>query len=86
LVLILFCPSSGEFKVFFSVKSWKSEIPASNFGTTYYLISVHMELYHLVQKKGKMDTSSNNSSEGGAMETTARTAQLRFVWIKFQVQ
>ncbi len=43
---------------------------------TNYLISVHMQLYHLVQKKGKMDTSSNNSSEGGAMETTRKNSTI----------
>jgi hypothetical protein len=34
-----------------------------------------MELY-LVQKKGKMDTSSNNLSEGGAMETTSKNSTI----------
>lgn len=77
MVLNLLCPSSGEFKVIFSVKNSKAKFLLPTLvhrNGTFYLISVHMELYYLVQKKGKMDTSSNNSSEGGAMVTTHKNS------------
>lgn len=77
LVLNFLYPSSGEFKVFFSVKNSKVKFLLPTLvhrNGTFYLISVHMELYYLVQKKGKMDTSSNNSSEGGAMVTTHKNS------------
>jgi hypothetical protein len=78
LVLNFLCPS-GEFKVFLSAKNSKVKflLPAVvHRNGTYYLISVHMELYYLVQKKGKMDTSSNNSSAGGAIETTRKNSTI----------
>lgn len=76
MVLSFLYPSSGEFKVFFSVKSSEVKFLLPTFvhrNGTYYLISVHMELYYLVQK---MDTSSNKSSEGGAMETTHKNSTI----------